>query len=502
MRADWLQRRVGVLAERNFRCFYAGFVTSLLGSSMSTVAIAFAVLDSRVSATGLGLVFSANVVPQVLLLPLAGAIADRLGRRRVMLAADVLRCGAQATLAAALALGRPALWLFVLLAWLGGTGTAFFTPALDALTVEIAPRDQLGNANSLYGLASSATRIAGPALGGILVAVAGSAVVVAADAASYAVSVLALSLLHLPAAEPAKPEAEPVARSSLRADVAEGWADFRSRTWLWANTAQFAFVNLITWAPWMLLGPVMGRAYLGGAAVWGAIMAVQGAGAIVAGLVCLGRRPRRPMVVAAVATFGYALPDIPMALHAAAPWVAVAAFGCGVGSATSSVFFGTTMQQQIPPERLARVSSLSLFPAYGIGVIGYAVDGPLAAVFGPALIFGVGAVYGLLSSAIVLAVPSVRAVRWLDQDPVAPASEPEPEPVRPRAARLPPLADRGPQGGEGGQPRHHGDDHRDRQHLREVEFGRERDDTERHRDPAHGQGERRRDPRRAQGPAH
>ena len=484
MRAEWLQRRVGVLAERNFRCFYAGFVTSLLGSSMSTVAIAFAVLDSRVSATGLGLVFSANVVPQVLLLPLAGAIADRLGRRRVMLAADVLRCGAQATLAAALALGRPALWLFVLLAWLGGTGTAFFTPALDALTVEIAPRDQLGNANSLYGLASSATRIAGPALGGILVAVAGSAVVVAADAASYAVSVLALSLLHLPAAEPAKPEAEPVARSSLRADVAEGWADFRSRTWLWANTAQFAFVNLITWAPWMLLGPVMGRAYLGGAAVWGAIMAVQGAGAIVAGLACLGRRPRRPMVVAAVATFGYALPDIPMALHAAAPWVAVAAFGCGVGSATSSVFFGTTMQQQIPPERLARVSSLSLFPAYGIGVIGYAVDGPLAAVFGPALIFGVGAVYGLLSSAIVLAVPSVRAVRWLDQDPVAPA--PEPEPGRPRAARLPRLADRGPQGGEGGQPRHHGDDHRDRQHLREVEFGRERDDTERHRDPAHG----------------
>jgi len=70
-------------------------VTSLLGSSMSTVAIAFAVLDSRVSAAGLGLVFSANVVPQVLLLPLAGAIADRLGRRRVMLAADVLRCGAQ-----------------------------------------------------------------------------------------------------------------------------------------------------------------------------------------------------------------------------------------------------------------------------------------------------------------------------------------------------------------------------------------------------------------------
>ena len=75
---------------------------------MSTVAIAFAVLESKVNATGLGLVFTANVVPQVLLLPLAGAIADRLGRRRVMLSADVLRCGAQGSLAVALAAGGPA----------------------------------------------------------------------------------------------------------------------------------------------------------------------------------------------------------------------------------------------------------------------------------------------------------------------------------------------------------------------------------------------------------
>ena len=418
-----------MLGERNFRRFYVGFVTSLLGSSMSTVAIAWAVLESGVNATGLGLVFAANVVSQVLLLPLAGAIADRLGRRRVMLAADVLRCGAQATLAIALVVGRPTLWLFILLAWCGGMGTAFFTPALNALTVEIAPQDQLANANALYGLAGSATRIAGPALGGLLVVLAGPAVVVAADAASYAVSVLALSLLRLPGREPVRARGtRRAARPTLRADLAEGWADFRSWTWLWATTLQFAFFNLITWAPWMLLGPVMGRVYLGGAAVWGVIMAVQGAGAIAAGLLCLGRRPRRPMVVATVGTFCYALPDIPMALHAAAPWVAVAAFGCGAGSAIFAAFDGTTMQQQIPPERLARVSSLSLFPAYGIGVIGYAVDGPLAATLGPMVVFGVGAVYGLLSSAVVLAIPSVRAVRWLDQDLTTPKPEPTTEP--------------------------------------------------------------------------
>ena len=105
-----------------------------------------------------------------------------------------------------------------------------------------------------------------------------------------------------------------------------------------------------------------------------------------------------------------------MALHASAAWVAAAAFACGAGSATFGTFFGTAMQQQVPPEMLARVSSLSLFPAYGVGVIGYAIDGPLAAAVGPSAVFAVGAVYGLLSSAAVLALRCVRAVRWRDQD--------------------------------------------------------------------------------------
>jgi len=443
-RQEWLRRRVGVLREPNFRRFYTGYSTSLLGSAMSTVAVAFAVLDSGARATGLGWVFAANVVPQVLFMPVAGAIADRLGRRRAMLGADVLRCAAQASLATALFVGRPQLWLFALLAWLGGTGTAFFTPSLTALTVEMAPAGQLGNANALYSLAGSATRIIGPALGGALVAIAGSATVMAVDAGSYLASVLALSLLRLPPATPgsaaATGSAPAAARRSLLGDMAEGWADFRSRTWLWVTTVQFAFFNLITWAPWMLLGPVLGKEYLGGAAVWGAIMAVQGAGAILAGLLSLGRHPRRPVVVATVGTFCYALPDIPMALHAAAPWVAAAAFACGAGASVSSTFSGTAMQQQVPPQMLARVSSLMMFPSYGIGVIGYMVDGPLAAAIGTPVVFGVGAAYGLLSSAAVLTLPAVRAVRWgasyPDQRDTAPAAGTTPAGLRasPRSA--------------------------------------------------------------------
>jgi MFS family permease len=378
-----------------------------------------------------------------------------------MITADSLRCGAQASLAVALFTGRPPLWLFVLLAGLVGTGEAFFNPSQDALTAQLAPRDQLGNANALYGLARSAARIGGPALGGILVALAGPAVVVAADAASYAASVLALSLLTMPGAAPggaapggaapggaapgeAMPRgavsgrAAPAGRRSLWQDMAAGWAEFRSRKWLPVVTVQFAFFNLITWAPWMLLGPVLGHAYLGGATVWGAIMAMQGAGAIVAGLASLGRKPARPMVVATIGSFCYALPDIPMALHASAPWVAAAAFCCGAGSALFGTFFGTAMQQHVPPEMLARVSSLSTFPAYGVGVIGYAIDGPLAAAFGTSAVFAVGAVYGLASSAAVLSMRSVRAVRWRGGDEPAVSASALPREARRKRLAAPP----------------------------------------------------------------
>ena len=113
-----------------------------------------------------------------------------------------------------------------------------------------------------------------------------------------------------------------------------------------------------------------------------------------------------------------------MALHATAPWVAAAAFACGAGASLSSTFFSTTLQQQVPPEMLARVTSLTLFPAYGIGVIGYAIDGPLASAIGPQAVFGVGAVYGLLSSAVVLLLPSVRALRWTPLAPIRAFSRP------------------------------------------------------------------------------
>src|SRR5215472_8574537 len=404
-RKDSAVNRLAPLRERNFRRFYAGYVTSLLGTSMSGVALVFAVLGSGGTATDLGYVQAARIVPQVVFVLGAGVLADRLGRRPVMLGADTLRGCAQAALAAALFLGRPQVWLFMVLAALVGVGEALFSPALDALTPQIAPDDGLVSANAITGAARAATGIAGPALAGILVAVAGPAPVIAVDAASYGASVLALAMLRLPGSRPA-----PV-RPLLR-EFGEGWRQFAARTWLWVITVQFALFNLITWAPYLVLGPVLARDYLGGARPWGLIQAASGTGALLAGAAALGRKPSRPLLTATLATFGYPIPCLLLALHAPGVAVGAGAFAAGAGGALFLTFCLTTMQQQLPADALAWGSSFVTFGAFGLGALGLALAGPVAQAVGIRSVLGVGAVWAVLSSAVVVALPPVRAVRW------------------------------------------------------------------------------------------
>ena len=399
-----------MLRGRYFRRFYLGQVTSLLGTSMSAVAVTFAVLDNGGSAADVGYVIAARILPQVALVLGGGVLADRLGRRPVMLGSDVLRCVAQAALAAALLAGRPAVWLIAVLAALVGVGEAFFMPALDGLTVEIAPRDELGNANALLGLARSATGVAGPALAGLLVAVAGPAVVVAIDAASYGVSVIALGGLRLSGTGHLR------SRSLLR-EMADGWAEFRSRPWLCATTVQFALFNLITWAPYLVLGPVLAHAYLGGARAWGLVMSAFAAGAVLGGLAALGRRPRRPLLAATLATFGYPVPCLLLALHAPVAGVAAGAFAAGAGGALAMALDTTVLQQQVPADRLSRVSSFSVFGAFAPGTLGLAIAGPVAALAGPGAVLGFGAAWAMFGTLVVLSLPSVWAVRWRDAPP-------------------------------------------------------------------------------------
>ena len=416
-RGKWASGKLGVLRERNFRRFYAGYATSLLGTAMSAVAITFAVLDSGGTPAGLGLVFAANIVPMVAFLLGGGVIADRLGRKQVMLAADLARCAAQGTLAAVLFVSRPHVWLFVAVAFVVGTGNAFFQPALSALPVQLAPRHQLGNANALFGMAQPAAAVAGPALAGILIAATSPAMVIAADAASYAVSALALA--GIPGT--GRPRPAPLLR-----ELAEGLGEFRAHTWLWLGTLQGALFNLLTWGPYLVLGPVLARAYLGGARAWGAIAACYGGGAVLGGLLALGRRPRRPLVVADLAALGFPLPPLALALRLPVFAVAAGALLAGLGAALGGAIETTVIQQRVPTEALSRVGSVNMVGAFAFGPVAFAAAGPVAAVLGARTVLGFGAGWAVFGTLAVLAVPSVRRVTWCAAPPPPSSGRPVP----------------------------------------------------------------------------
>lgn len=404
--------RLAVLAGRDFRWFFTGYTTSLLGTGMSSVAVTFAVLGSGGGAAEVGYVMAAGVVPQVLLMLSGGVFADRLGRRPVMLAADALRCAAQAGLAAAVLAGRPGAWVFIAAAAAVGTGDAFFRPALSGLTVDITPPGARADANALLGTATAASRVAGPALAGITVALAGPGAVIALDAASYAVSVAALARLR-PLPGPA------AGRGPVRQDLRAGWAEFRSRPWLVATTVQFTLFNLFAWGPFLCLGPVAAARYLGGARGWGAVMSCYGAGAVLGGLAALGRRPGRPVAAATAASFGYALPCALLAAHAAVAAVAAGALAAGLGSGLSGAFDASALQQQVPARALGRVSALQTTAAFAFGPLAFAAAGPVAAAVGIGPVLGFGAAWSALSTAVVLSLPAVRAVTWRPPGPAA-----------------------------------------------------------------------------------
>ena len=268
-------------------------------------------------------------------------------------------------------------------------------------------------------MAQSSAAIVGPALAGVVIAVANPATAIGVDAASYALSGLALAGLKLP------PLKDAIEESSFIRELREGWGEFHSRTWLWVVTLQFALFNLLAWGPFLVLGPVLARQDLSGARSWGVIRAAQGVGAVLGGIACLGRRPGRPVLLATLGSLLLGAPLALLALHASTSAVAAGAFLGGVGSATFNIFLMAAIGQQVPADTQGRVASFLLVGAYSAGPIAFAAAGPVSTLVGAHLLGG-GAGWAILSSVIVAALPATRAVHWHASTSNSPTPPPQP----------------------------------------------------------------------------
>jgi predicted MFS family arabinose efflux permease len=407
-----------VLSEPQFLRYFVGQTTSYLGDGLLPVAVSFAVLDLTGSASDLGLVLAARMVPVVLFLLVGGVWADRLPRHLVMLGSDVGRGVVQGVLAVLLLTGTAALWHLLVLQALYGVAEAFMRPASSGLLPTIVAGERLQQANALMSASVNTAYIVGPAVAGVLVAATGAGTAIAIDAGTFAVSTASLALLRIP------PAAEHAERLPFWDDLRAGWREFRARTWLWATVAGSSFYLLTVIAPLMVLGPVVADRELGGADAWGAIAAAIGLGALTGSVVAARVRPARPIFAVCVLLAGPALTAVALALALPTPAIAVLGFVAGATEGFLEVVWATALQERIPTAALSRVSSYDTLGSFVFMPLGFALAGPVAGAAGlSATLYGMAAC-SVATALVLTAVPAVREVRRV-------STTPRPEPARP-----------------------------------------------------------------------
>jgi MFS family permease len=407
------------LRHRDFRRLLAGLAVSQIGDWLYNLALVALVFERTHSAAWVGATTAARVVPFVVLGPLGGAFCDRLDRRRLMIWADAVRLVLMGALTVVAAAGLPVVFVPILAA-AATTAAAPYLPAVAATTPRFVPDADLPAANALRSGVTHVGLIAGPAIGGLLLAIASPAVAFAVNAVTFGLSALAvLAIPAGPAFAPARQageSSESTQSRKVRPEIAAGLAALRSKPGALRLVGADILCSLVYGACTVLLVLVARRLGLG-VNGFGYLLAGFGAGGIT-GTFCAGRLLRLPhqSAVLAVALVAVALP---MPLLAVNPSVAVAI------ALTAVSGFGAVVVEILTETALQRMLDESVFGrAYGFAVpasIGGIVVGSLVAPIGVAA-FGVTATLCLLGAlvlgyAVAQVKPQFRGLRWIFSQP-------------------------------------------------------------------------------------
>ncbi|WP_187370146.1 MFS transporter [Streptomyces boluensis] len=400
-------------AGRNYSLLTVAAVVTSLGSHGALIAAAFAVLETGGDGGDVGLVAMARTIPLVVFLLVGGAVADRLPRHRVMVAANALNCLSQAAFAALVLTGEPALWQMMLLTALGGTGQAFFSPAAEGMLLSSVTGEQASRAFAVFRMAMHGAAIGGAALGGALIAAIGPGWVLAVDAAAFAVAGALRAFLHVGEVRERAPG------GGVLADLRDGWREVIGRPWLWTIVLQFSVVTAVVGAAEAVYGPLVARDELGGAAPWGLALGAFGAGTIAGAVLMMRWKPRRLLLAGSLCVFPLALPSAALAVPLQLPPLAAVMFVSGVAIEVFGVSWMTALHQEIPEDKFSRVSAYDWFGSISLVPLATALAGPAESAFGRQNALWGCAGLVVLVTAAVLCVPDVRTLRRRDENVVA-----------------------------------------------------------------------------------
>ncbi len=429
-----IARGLGPLRHRGFRWFTAGQFTSNVGDAFYAVALPWYVLDSHGGALLLGTVLAAYGISRTALLFAGGPASDRWRPWTVMMSTDVVRAVALAALAVTATLGPPRAAILVPLAVVIGAGEGLFLPGSFSIVPALLPGEELQAGNALASGGTQLAMLAGPAVGGVLVALAGPAQAFAIDAATFAVSAATLAVVRV--AERAAVVAAPAAGGDASTPAGEAGAPpgetaaggdaarltvrrmLRSQRVLQITLLVSVAANLGLGGTSEVALPALAHGPLdSGARGYGALLAAFGVGALLGTLVSgQVRQVRRPFLLGA---YVFLVESVFLAVvpytHSTALAAAALAVD-GLANGFGNVVMITAFQQWAPPRILGRLMGLLMLASFGTFPISVALAALVVHNFGPALFF-VSA--GALLAVAILVGLSQRAWRDFGVQPPA-----------------------------------------------------------------------------------
>jgi predicted MFS family arabinose efflux permease len=409
-----LARRFPVLAIGDFRLLFSERLLAMSSVGFSLVGVSFAVLNATGSPADLSYVLAAQIAPTLGFAVIGGVLADRFTPQAVLVAANLAIVAGEGGFGLLVLTAHPPLWAMIALEALTGTGTAMIYPASQALLPRVVPEALLQEASSISRMGMNSGQMAGAALSGLVVAAVGPGWALALSGACVAWTVPLLLRI--------KSQAETAARGqrpSMIRELREGWAEFRSHTWLWATVIQYCLVMMAWNGAFSVLGPVVARQRLGGPAAWGAITASEGVGLLLGGVLSLRWAPRRPMLLVVGAGGALALSPLALGLAMPLPVICVVVLGLGALMEVMMVQWTVAMATRIAPGKLARVASYDALGSMAAMPLGALIAGPLASSIGvPGAEFAAAAVMAGVS-ALTLIPRDIRLDQAGGSAPVA-----------------------------------------------------------------------------------
>ncbi|WP_212915079.1 MFS transporter [Streptomyces sp. TS71-3] len=396
------------LWSRDFALFFSARAVAKLGETMLPVALAAGLLEHGYGAGAVGLAMASSVACFAGLVIFGGVFADRLGTRGLMIGADLVRLVSQSLAAVFFFTGHVVLWEVCAIGAVNGAASAVFQPGVASTVPRLAADVQA--ANGAIRIAESTAQLAGPALAGLLVAFASPGGVFAAHAATYALSALCLLLLRMPPAATGTRERT----TGFRADLVEGWQEFRARTWLWGVIAIWCVLMIGASGPTVpLVATEIVQEH--GPRAYGLVNSALGAGTVIGGLAALRARPRRMLRSGALALYLFALFPAVVGAQFGVGAMAAGAAVAGAGQSFWAVMWATSVQTQVSPGVLNRIHAYDVAGSLAMMPVGQALAGPAAGAFGTEHVLLAGSVVTLAVATALLAVPAIRNLVRVDQ---------------------------------------------------------------------------------------